>query len=102
MKSTPQADILRRLRCAAGHLNAVIEMAESNKPCDQVLHQLKAVEAAVHIISAKVMMYQAESIQAAILKTPSPKERMAELGRLRSLYKTFMKYTDHLSEVPHD
>jgi len=29
MEPNPHADIIRRLRCAAGHLNAVIQMAES-------------------------------------------------------------------------
>jgi DNA-binding FrmR family transcriptional regulator len=28
------------LHCAAGHLNAVIKMAEAGEPCEQVIHQL--------------------------------------------------------------
>lgn len=32
MKPDPHAEIIRRLHCAAGHLNAVIEMAEAGQP----------------------------------------------------------------------
>ena len=47
MKPDQQSEIIRRLRCAAGHLNAVIEMTEAGQPCEQVLHQLNAVQAAL-------------------------------------------------------
>jgi len=32
-----QSEIIRRLHCAAGHLNAVIEMLEEDRSCEQVL-----------------------------------------------------------------
>src|SRR3970282_1004650 len=47
MKTKQQSEIIRRLRCAAGHLNAVIEMTENGGSCEKVLHQLNAVEAAL-------------------------------------------------------
>jgi DNA-binding FrmR family transcriptional regulator len=31
MKADQQADFVQRLRCAAGHLNAVIEMSEAGR-----------------------------------------------------------------------
>ena len=49
MKPEQPSEIVRRLRCAAGHLNAVIEMTETGQPCEQVLHQLNAVEAALRV-----------------------------------------------------
>lgn len=102
MKSDQRADILHRLHCAAGHLNAVIEITEADQPCEQVLHQLKAVEAALHIVAAKLIMYQAKSIQAAILKSSSPQECMVELSHLQALYATFIQHADHSSEVIND
>ncbi|MBI1854719.1 MAG: metal-sensing transcriptional repressor [Chloroflexi bacterium] len=99
MKHTQQSEIVNRLHCAAGHLNAVIKMAEEDQPCEQVLHQLGAVEAALHVAGARLLICQAQSSQAVILDSPSPKQRMAELKRLQSLYTTFVKYSNHISEV---
>ena len=93
MKPDQQSDIIRRLRCAVGHLNAVIEMTESGQPCEQVLHQLNAVEAALRMTGTRLIICQAQSSQAIILDSPSPKQRTSELKRLQSLYTTFMQYS---------
>ena len=93
MKPDPQSDIIRRLRCAAGHLNAVIEMTEAGQPCEEVLHQLSAVQAALRVTGSKLIICQAQSSQAIILDSPSPKRRMSELKRLQSLYATFIQYS---------
>ncbi len=39
--------LLNRLRSAEGHLHGIIGMLEADEPCEQVLHQLEAVEAAL-------------------------------------------------------
>ena len=101
MKPDQQSDIIRRLRCAAGHLNAVIEMTEAGQPCEQVLHQLNAVQAALRAAGTKLIICQAQSSQTIILDSPSPKQRIAELKRLHSLYTVFMQYSNHHSEVSH-
>lgn len=97
-----QPDIIRRLRCAAGHLNAVIEMAEADQPCEQVLHQLGAVEAAIHAVGSKLIICQAQTIQSTILDSSSPKQRLAELKRLQSLYTILLQYPNHQIEVSHE
>lgn len=102
MKPTQQFEIIRRLRCAAGHLNAVIAMAEAGKPCEQVLHQLGAVEAAIHAVGSKLIICQAQSIQSIILESTSPEQRLDELKRLQSLYTIFIKHPRHNSEVYHE
>ena len=102
MKPDQQSEIIRRLRCAAGHLNAVIEMTEAGQSCEQVLHQLNAVQAALRAAGSKLIICQAQSSQTIILDSPSPKQRIAELKRLQSLYTTFMQYSNHHSEVSHD
>ncbi len=99
MKLDQQSEIIQRLRCAAGHLNAVIKMAEAGQPCEQVLHQLGAVNAAIRAAGARLIICQVQSSQAVILDSPSPKQRMAELKRLQSLYTTFTKYSNHKIEV---
>ena len=102
MKPTQQSEIIRRLRCAAGHLNAVIEMAEAGQPCEQVLHQLGAVEAAIRTAGSKMIICQAQSIQNIILESASPKQRLDELKRLQSLYTIFLQYPKHQIEVSHE
>ena len=102
MKPDQQSEITRRLRCAAGHLNAVIKMTEAGLPCEQVLHQLNAVQAALRVIGSKLIIYQAQSSQAIILSSHSPKQRLSELKRLQSLYTIVIQYFNHYSEVSHD
>jgi len=102
MKPKQQSEIIRRLHCAAGHLNAVIEMAEAGQPCEQVLHQLGAVDAAIRAVGSKLIICQAQSIQSIILNGPSPELRLAELKRLQSLYTIFLQYPKHHSEVSHE
>ena len=48
-------DTLRRLRSAAGHLQAVIQMAERQAPCEEVLHQLCAVQAALRAVGRQLL-----------------------------------------------
>ncbi|MFO1017612.1 MAG: metal-sensing transcriptional repressor [Hyphomonadaceae bacterium] len=43
----PRGDIAKRLKRAAGHLNATIAMLERQRPCLDLAQQLSAVEAAV-------------------------------------------------------
>lgn len=40
-------EIIKRLKRAGGHLNAIIEMIETGRPCLDIAQQLHAVERAV-------------------------------------------------------
>jgi DNA-binding FrmR family transcriptional regulator len=102
MELNPQADIIRRLRCAEGHLNAVIEMAESDQPCEQVLHQLNAVQSALRVAGVKIICCQGESMQAVILNSDSFAERSIALKRLQSLYAILVQHFNHTPEVNYD
>ena len=102
MKPNQQSEIMRRLHCAAGHLNAVIEMVEEGEPCEQVLHQLVAVNAAIRAAGSKLIICQVQSIQNNILDSSSPKQRLVELQHLQSLYTIFLHYPNHQIEVSHD
>lgn len=102
MKPNPQSEIVRRLHCAAGHLNAVIKMAEAGEPCEQVVHQLAAVEAAVRAAELRMILCQAQSSEAIILDSSSLEQRSVELKRLQSLYMIFMQHTNHPNEVSYD
>ena len=102
MKPNQHSDIVRRLRCAAGHLEAVIKMAETDEPCEQVIHQLAAVEAAIHAAGTKVIICEAQASQVIILESPSLMQRNTELKRLQLLYTILMKKSNHYSEVSYD
>jgi DNA-binding FrmR family transcriptional regulator len=93
MTPNQQSDVIRRLRCTAGHLNAVIEMVEAGRPCEEVLHQLNAVQAALRVTKGKLLICQAQRIQTIIRDSLSPQQRTSELKRLQSLYATFMQYS---------
>jgi len=86
MKPDQQPEILKRLRCAAGHLNAVIEMTETEKPCEQILHQLNAVQAALDAVGLRMLICQVKASEALILNSTCPNKRVNELKRLQSLY----------------
>ena len=102
MNPTPDSNILRRLHCVAGHLNAVTEMTESGQPCELVLYQLNAVQAALQAVGIKMIQCQAHSSQEVIVNSNSVSQRLTELKRLQSLYAVFLKYPNHKNEVNDD
>ena len=102
MKLNQQPDIIRRLRCASGHLNAVIRMAEAGEPCEQVIHQLAAVAAAIRAAELKTIICQAQSSEAIILDSPLPEQRSIELKRLQSLYTILIQNSHQDSEISYD
>ena len=55
-----KALILIRLRSAEGYLGSVIGMVENKQNCIKVLHQLHAVEAALHACGRLLLYYQVQ------------------------------------------
>lgn len=94
MQPEQQDEIIRRLCSAEGHLRAVIDMVEAGQRCEQVLHQLGAVQAALHVAGARLLACQVETSEGVIKHSPCPEERVAELNRLNNLYQMLTKYTD--------
>jgi len=97
-----QSDLIRRLQSAAGHLNTVIEMTEAGQPCEQVLHQLNAVQCALRAVGLKLITCQIQNSQTTILDCSSIEERISELRRIQSLYTIFTHYAKYHNEVSHD
>ncbi len=102
MNPDSQPEILRRLRCVTGHLNAVIKMAEGDEPCEKLLHQLHAVQGALRAVGLRLIACQLQSSQAIILGSSSANERLSELKRLQSLYEVFIQRSNQHNEVFHD
>lgn len=98
-KPTLQDDVVQRLKTAAGHLNAVIEMAEAGKPCEDVLHQLQAVQAALRHAGRHLLCSQIERSGTLVVQDAEPARRAAELKRLVALYSTLMHESSRRLEV---
>lgn len=94
--------IVSRLKTAAGHLRAVIGMVEDGEPCDKVLHQLGAVQAALVAAGGAIVDCQVESSAEIILRNPSTEARVAELERLVTLYGLLTKHSVLVMEVPNE
>ena len=92
MELNQQCDFMQRLRSAAGQLKATIEMAESGQPCEDVLHQLNAVQSALRFAGMKIIRCEAESAREVIVNSPSTLETSTELRRLQSLYTIYIQH----------
>lgn len=83
--------IANRLRTSEGHLRAIVDMLETSAPCDDVLHQLDAVESALHIAACALRYSQfARSIEI-IRHDLNAERRLAELEQIAALYKVCLR-----------
>jgi DNA-binding FrmR family transcriptional regulator len=87
----PNAEFLQRLRSAHGHLEAVIAMAESGKPCEAVLHQMGAVQAALSCAGRAFIHCQLEQSIDSLLSDSPPEMHAKTVSRLSNLYSLLIK-----------
>ncbi len=99
MHSEERTDIVKRLRSAEGHLGAVIGLLEAGKPCEQVLHQLGAVRAALRAAGARLLDNQIDYSEEIIQYSSCPEDRAAELTRLVNLYFLVVQYSDQVEKI---
>lgn len=99
MQPEQQAEINWRLRTAEGHLRAVSAQIEAGEPCEQVLHQLGAVQAALRVVEARLLICQLEQSKEIIRRCSSAEDRAAEIERLLGLYALWIKHSDRDPEV---
>ena len=99
MQPEERAEIIQRLRSAEGHLGAVIGLLEAGEPCEQVLHQLGAVRAALRAAGARLLDCQINYSEDIIQNSPCPEDRAAELTRLLNLYFLVVQYSDHVEKI---
>ena len=81
-----QAALLTRLRTAEGHLHAVIGMVEAVASCEEVLHQLNAVYAALRVAGRTLVRCQLQTSAHIMTENPQADVRLAEVQRLMRLY----------------
>ncbi len=91
MRNTPvhspeeQAAILNRLRTIQGHLCGAINMVENGRPCAEVLHQLRAIGAALHTANYALWLCEFQNSADIMLHDPNPEIRAAEAEHFASL-----------------
>jgi len=98
MQPEIQADVIWRLNTAAGHLHAIHDLVEAGSPYEEVIHQLKAVKAAMRVVETRLLTSQVRHSEEIILNG-SAEARIAELARLHQLYEFLVPQADHKSEA---
>jgi len=55
------------LNTAVGHLHAIRKLVEAGRSCEEVVHQLKAVKAALRVIKSRLVDYQVKHSEEIII-----------------------------------
>ncbi len=77
-----QRAIVHRLKIARGHLDKVIEMAEHDEYCIDVIHQSLAVQAALKQVDAVILKNHMETCVADAIKKGESKEVIDEVMKV--------------------
>lgn len=91
MSPDPENPLLRRLHSATGHLQAVTGMVEADAPCQQVLHQLRAVQAALCAVGCLLIEEQIQNSLAVIEQSDSSQDRTQAAEQLVLLHQMMTK-----------
>ena len=91
--------VLQRLRITEGHLQAIGRMLAEDQPCQQILHQLHAVECDIEVVGSMLLQMEVERCLQALREDPCPEQRCEQLGRLVNLYPLFKRFSFKFYEV---
>ncbi len=86
-------DFLTRLRCAQGHLKAIVNMVLRGASTEDVLAQLWSVEAALSAAGERMILAQLRAEGAALLRAGSSDDRAAPAERLARLLSLAMRHS---------
>lgn len=89
-----QAEVVWRLNTAAGHLHAICELIDAGRPCEEVIHQLRAVKAALQVAGARLLDCQIKQSEKIIING-NLEARIAELAHLYNLYTLLLQQPTH-------
>jgi len=91
MRAETKRDLIARLRSADGHLHAVLGMLEADRDCDQILHQLNAVQAALRAVGGQLLQDEVQECIGTVRKSDCPEKSAIQLERLLHLYTFSLK-----------
>ncbi len=98
MQAEIRTEVVWRLNTAVGHLHAIRELVKAGRPCEEVLHQLRAVKAASRTAGIRLLACQVKQSEEIIING-NAEARVAELERLHKLYRLFEQQSDFKSKV---
>ncbi|MDT8304793.1 MAG: metal-sensitive transcriptional regulator [Anaerolineae bacterium] len=86
MDEKTRTDISRRLASAAGHLKGIQRMVEEDTYCIDVIHQIDAVQAALHKVSTLMLDNHLHTCVTAAIRGDDPDEREQLLREVTSVF----------------
>jgi len=98
MQPEMQAEVVWRLNTAAGHLHAIRKLFEAGRSFEEVVHQLKAVKAALRVVESRLIDNQVKHSEEIIING-SVEAQIEELARLYKLYELLVQQPDHESDI---
>ena len=84
-----KVDLIRRLRCAEGHLQGVAAMIERGEDCGSVLHQILAMQGALREVNRLLLKHHLEVCLRERLQGSDISAREKCLDEVVSLYCVF-------------
>src|SRR3989304_2927329 len=97
MQPEIQAEVVWRLNTAAGHLHAIRNLYEAGRSFEEVVHQLKAVKAALRVVETRLITCQVKYSEEIILNG-SEEAQIEELAHLHQLYVLLVQKPDYKSK----
>lgn len=86
MDEKTRTDVSRRLASAAGHIKGIQRMVEEDSYCIDVIHQIDAVQAALHKVSTMMLDNHLHTCVTAAVRGDDPEEREQLLREVTSVF----------------
>jgi DNA-binding FrmR family transcriptional regulator len=81
-----KADLVRRLRCAEGHLRGITAMVERGADCESLVSQTLAVQAALGKVNRLILKYHLETCLREPITNTDISARNRRLSEIVALY----------------
>ena len=89
-----QRAILQRLHATEVHLHAAGQMLEEDRPCQQILGQLNAIQCALGVMASQLLSTEVERCLQEARENPCPELRCKEIANLSNLYPLVSKFQE--------
>ncbi len=84
-------EALRRLKSIEGHLRGIQRMLEEDAYCIDVLHQIQAVQAALHKVSVQILDEHLNACVVTAIRSEDPAERERVIKEISDLFEAAAK-----------
>lgn len=84
-------EIIRRLKTTEGHMRGIQRMVEDGVYCIDIIHQIQAVQSALHQISSQILDQHLNSCLISAVRGEDPGEREKMLKEITGLFEATNK-----------